>query len=129
MKIFSDAELPESLTPLEIEALVDYFLSQSPTRSETEIYEAVDLLCDKQWHTYTEPTQNLKDKMARWLRLNWNDCDLFREVAMNVCYSFALPTTIYENALRDYHGESRLEYDETLAKSTGDNINPYYSLQ
>jgi hypothetical protein len=129
MKLEEYDHLPDGMTAAEVAELIDIFLGAQSADSRRERFMKLETICDKQWHTYELPGQEVQEKIQRWIEVNWEDSIEYFELAMGLCYCFALSKRLFEEALKDYAGEQRWEYVQMLENSNAETLDPYWSLR
>ncbi len=112
-----------------IEEFFDYVLKNSIKESLMETLEKLTELGDKQWHNYKEPKSAFKEKIKNFLVLKWSTESDYLEKVLIISYNFALDKSFYQTALNNYKGDSYQEFAKDLANSTGENIDPYWTLR
>jgi len=122
--------LPEYPDAEIIEKLCIQVLEDSISNGIELTIERLDELCDKQWHTYERPSNFLMNRLTLWLRKNWNpNSNEYLLFVLGVSYSFSLSKSLYKEALDNYEGEDKLEFEEAYFNSNQDYIDPWYSLR
>ncbi|UXI70446.1 hypothetical protein [Tahibacter amnicola] len=122
-------DLPETISAAQVEVLVDVFINEQRSGSGKDWFAKLEILADKQWHTYSEPSLSVREKVTSWILEAWEDSDDFLELAMGVAYSFCLRKQVFERAFVAYNGSQKVEFAEMLENSPGDNMDAYWSLR
>jgi len=87
-------------------------------------------MCDRQWHTYTLPSSDLQLALKEWLINNWGtNSKEYLETILVISFNFGLDKAFFIKALSLYDGRHVTEFQRDLDKSTGDNINPWWSME
>jgi hypothetical protein len=129
MRVEDYEALPDLIKPEEVETLIDVFLREEASDSPDKWRQKLDVLSDRQWHTYQRPSDDVRARLREWILKRWQDHPVFYELVMGTAYSFALDKPIFERALNNYHGDQRWEYLRILEGSSGETIDPYFSLK
>ncbi len=120
--------LPETLEKTVVENLCIDFFSVSQSDSSEEFLEIVDILSDKQWHTYELPSDKLASFMDCWLTKYCEKVDYSADVVLKITYCFGLNKKFF-NMVSEKYGVGELgDYQEDLSRSEGENIDPYWSM-
>jgi len=121
--------LPEGLDKDELQNIYTIFFEELNSDDDEEMRAKLDILCDKQWHTYELPNDDIQEKIRTWLVNNWREEQEYLELILGVCYCFGLDKKLYVRALDVYQGEHKSEYENDLKQSDGDFIDPYWSMK
>ncbi len=127
MNIEEYESLPDSIEANQVHDLAMSVLSSN--EAVDLVLAKLDILADRQWHTYELPNSELRQTLRKWLIQNWfsNDQEYLEEV-LGLAYCFGLDKEFYQKALESYTGEHRAEFNRHLAKSEGDTIDPWWSM-
>lgn len=128
MNIKGYGDLADGINKLELQPVYEIFFADLKNDSYSTVCEKIELMCDRQWHTYELPEEDVKKKMTDWIMDNWSDSDSFLELVLLICYSFGLKKDIYEKAFNIYSSEDKSEYESDLINSKGADIDPYWSM-
>ena len=129
MQIDDYDNLPEGIGKEELSAVYDVFLRELEEDPFEVACKKIDILCDKQWHTYDLPSVDVQIKLQRWLLDNWRDSKEYVKLGLGVCYCFGLSKNLFRRFLDLYKGDNLWEYQNILNASVGHGINPYWSLE
>ncbi len=129
MDIDEYEDIPDGLSKTELSTFLNIFFQEIQTEQIENSLKKLDILCDKQWHTYELPDEEVKEKIRKLLLDNLDTSDEYLELVLSTCYCFGLDKKIFSDVLDKYHGWARNEFIEILEKSKGDNIDPYWSLR
>ncbi len=121
--------LPETLSKEDVEKLCVSFIREHTNSISDEALEKVDILADKQWHTYEYASENLKNAMSEWLEGYCESYEFFPDIVMRVAYCFGLNKYFFEKVSEMFGDEKIDDYKEDLINSIGDYIDPYWSLK
>ena len=122
-------DLPDSMDRADVERVCRQLLADSAHESLSETLLKLDELADRQWHTYEEPSIELKRQLESWLRQKWDLSSEFLETCLGLGYCFALSRSLYEAAFVLYKGEFEDEFRRNLDRSSGEFIDPYWSMR
>jgi len=127
MKLEDYEKLPDSMPVAEVLEHCKKLLDSDEAQSE--VLSKLDILADRQWHTYQLPNPMLQAKLRAWLMKHWVSEDQdYLEAVLGLAYCFGLDKEIYELALVEYHGDHVAEFRKNLEMSAGDNIEPWWSM-
>ena len=127
MKLEDYEALPDRLSVAEVHEQTMHVLA-SPDSVESTLAK-LEILADRQWHTYERPAPELQAALREFLIQHWVSTDeWFIEVVLGLAYCFALDKEFYQKALEAYSGEHLAEFQETFDRSKGDTIDPWWSL-
>ena len=128
MKLEHYEALPESLSVAEVRELTMQVISSSEAVGSA--LAKLDILADRQWHTYELPAPELQAALREWLIRHWvSDDQDYLEIVLGVAYCYALDKEFYQKALEAYSGDHRAEFQQIFDKSKGDTIDPWWSLR
>jgi hypothetical protein len=122
-------DLPDYMDRADVERVRRQLLDDSVHESLGETLLKLNELAGRQWHTYMEPSIELKRQLESWLRQHWNMRSEFLETCLGLGYCFALSRSLYEAALAQYKGASEDEYRRNRDRSSGEFIDPYWSMR
>jgi hypothetical protein len=127
MKLEDYEALPDKLSVAEVHEYTMQILS-SPMALESALAK-LEILADRQWHTYELPAPELQAALREWLIRHWVSKDeWFLETVLGLAYCYALDKEFYQKALEAYSGEHLAEFQEIFNNSKGDSIDPWWSL-
>jgi hypothetical protein len=129
MKLQEYENLPDGMTAAEVAGVLDIFLSETNLDTSQERIQKLEILCDKQWHTYEVADEVVRKKAENLIISYWEENNEYLEMSLNLCYCFGLSKCIFTKLLNSYNGEQRWEYLKILGNSIGDSIDPYWSLR
>ena len=130
MNIKEYDNLPESMKPKDIHAYCLQILKEANTDTREITLGKLNILGDKQWHTYELLPMEVRIKIREWLIQNWTDnSQQYLEDVMGIAYCYALEKGIFAEALKLYRGEHKKEFEDNLANSAGDHIDPWWSMR
>jgi len=128
MKIQDYENLPDYM---EVEELYRYCMLALDESNNEEMFttlEKLDELGNRQWHTYELPNSDLQNRIRNWIINNWENSQTFLEGVLGICYCFGLDKELYIQALNGYTGVHKQEFENNLKNSTGNFINPWWSM-
>jgi len=96
MDIKDYENLADGINREELRSVYEIFFVDLAKDSYCIACEKIELLCDKQWHTYELPEEAVKTKMVDWIKANWSDNESFLKIVLLISYSFGLKKNIYE---------------------------------
>lgn len=121
--------LPEGMSKEEVETLCLEFLNDFSGKYSEDVLDKINIICDKQWHTYELPSGNIMEAMSEWLD-SYCEIEAFSsDIVMRIAYCFGLEKKIFEKVAKVYGQSEISEYKEDLQNSSGDRIDPYWSLR
>ena len=129
MDVCEYENLPEGLDKDQLKKIFSKFFGELEADSYEDTCAKLEILCDKQWHTYELPDEDIQTKMRGWVVDNWRETEEHLELIMGICYSFGLDKELFARALGVYQGEHKAEYENDLKQSLGDFIDPYWSMR
>ncbi|ASF48177.1 hypothetical protein [Methylovulum psychrotolerans] len=122
-------DLPETMTKMAVAKLLADFLQAADSDTGEQNYAKLDIIGDKQWHTYEVADADVRQKLSHWLEANWEENQDYFDMVLGVCYCFGLEKSLFMRALQGYHGEQLWEYVQMLDNSVGKTIDPYWSMK
>jgi hypothetical protein len=128
MNIEKYSDLPDAMSTSQVGEVLDIFFQDCEGDFVLRM-KKLDVICDRQWHSYEEAPQHIKDRVSDWLMGSWVESQEFFEFVLGVCYSFGLSKVVFCRAMNGYSGGSLLWYKEVLEKSSGEFIDPYFSMK
>ena len=129
MNIEDYENIEDGISVEKLNSIYDVFFKETDNESQELSIEKLEILSEKQWHTYENPKTEVQENLKKWLYSNWVESDEYLELVMVVCYSFALDKDIYAKALNSYTGDYRAEFLKDIENSKGDYIDPYWSMR
>ena len=133
MRIEDFENLPETISLDEVDQLLISILSEASGSSLQSKLEKLEILGDKQWHTYEPPKAITRQRLKEWILKNCDNEEVapenYVEAALSLSYDFGLDKEFYRKLLAIYDGENREEFLHHLEKSSGPNIDPWWSLK
>lgn len=121
-------EIPEGISQKKLVILYDKFFDESREESIYESCEKLEILSEKQWHTYKLPSMEVRNEFTAWITKNWSNDQKYLETVLLVCYSFGLSKSVFMKAFTQYDGDSKSEFEEDLLRSDGNYMDPYWSF-
>lgn len=129
MDIIEYEQLPDGLDKPRMKFVYESLLKELKSDSLDDALAKLDIVCDKQWHTYELPDAEVQESISEWLISNWKHSDEYLELVLSVCYCFGLSKRLFILALDEYKGDARDEFEGHLKMSLSDHIDPYWSLR
>jgi hypothetical protein len=123
-------DLPDGLSPDEVNRLTRICLSESAYEEDAITLEKLWHLGLLQYHTYQLPPDDIRDKLSLWMAENgplWSGREIVRALAVTGMYG--LDKGLYSNLLERCPIDRKWQFDKKLAKSKGNLIDPYYDLR
>jgi hypothetical protein len=128
MNIEEYEDIADGIEVSKLLGIYDVFFKEVKHEEKDVTLKKLEILCDKQWHTYELPSSYIQSKIKEWLIENWEINNDYLDVVLGVSYCFGLDKGLYEKALSLYKGEFFDEYKENLTNSKGVFIDPYWSM-
>jgi hypothetical protein len=128
MKLEDYESLPDSMPAAEVHEHCMRVLSLAEAPSS--VLAKLEVLADRQWHTYELPAPALQEALRGWLIRNWVSPDQdYLESVLGLAYCFGLDKELFQRALDNYTGEHAADYRQDLEMSHGENIDPWWSMK
>ena len=128
MNIEEYESIPDSISSSEVHKYTMNILTSS--ESVFSALSKLDIIADRQWHTYVLPSTELQAALRKWLISNWvSNSQEYMESILALSYCFGLDKELYQKALENYSGEHKAEFQKNLSKSLGKTINPWWSME
>jgi hypothetical protein len=122
--------LPDSMSHNDVHRYCMLALNEARSEDISRTLEKLDVLSDRQWHTYESPKPEFQSQLREWLIEHWISPNQdYLESVLSLSYCFALDKDIYRRALKDYSGEHVNEFQRHLEMSDGDTIDPWWSMK
>ena len=113
-----------------VEQFCNLVLDQAETVMTEETFGHLRYLGDKQWHTYKVPSEMLRERVKAWLIYSGAlDSEKYLEIMLVIAFYFCLDKEFYETVLEKYTGTHKQEFVRSLENSTGEIIDPWWSLK
>ena len=126
----SDIEnIPEGANASEIAKYFYNWYADAKKESIDESLEKLNALAGAQWRAKEIQSKSLRTLLTRWLNDNYSSLLNYQEAVLGIAYCFGLDKEFFRGILDSYDGDSRQEFVEHLEKSTGDFIDPYWSIR
>ncbi len=125
MNVEDYEDLPDGMSLDEVERIFGLWYEASKNENLDTSLNKLNILGDKQWHTYDFPSDDVRDRLTVWLSEKIIDEESMLEDALGACYSFALSKKLFESYFSRYNGEHKDEFQIYLGRSAGDFIDPY----
>lgn len=123
-------DLPDYLEPGVVWELTERALRESAGEEVRLTLFKLDALSDRQWHTYKLAPETLRENLRTWLIKHWQpQSEFYLEMLLGLAYCYALDKGIYVQALEQYQGRDKCEFERHLEKSAGENIDPWWSMR
>ncbi len=130
MKLEDLNSYPEYPTIEVVEQFCNLVLDQVDAVVVEDTLSSLQYLGDKQWHTYEVPSEALRDRIKSWLiHSGVLDSAKYTESVLVVIFCFCLDKELYKTALKKYTGTHKQEFVRSLENSTGEIIDPWWSLK
>ena len=129
MELSEYRKLPDQMDISEVEKYCFLILEEARLDSREITISKLCEMCNRQWHTYKLPSTDLQTALKDWLINNWiTNSNDYLETIMVIAFNFGLDKAFFAKAYSFYDGLSMVEFQRDLDKSTGDNINPWWSM-
>ena len=130
MKLSEYGKLPDYMDISEVEKYCLLILDEADQEIRETTISKLREMCNRQWHTYKQPSLELKSALKEWLINNWvSNSDHYLETIMVISFNFGLEKALFTKALSLYKGRHVTEFKRNIEKSLGDNINPWWSME
>ena len=130
MDLSNHEHLPEYPESSEVEKYCFAILDEANREPTQDTIQKLQAIGDKQWHTYQLPSIELQAALKKWLIQNWiSNSDDYLEAILYLAFNFGLDKEFYTKALSLYEGRFEGEYQRALDNSSGDFIDPWWSMK
>ena len=83
--------LPESMSHSDIHQYCVLALNEAKSEGISQTLAKLDVLSDRQWHTYELPQPEFQAQLREWIIQNWVSSDQdYLETVLGLSYCFAL---------------------------------------
>ena len=119
----------DTIPVTEIASICHRLISESATRPFVDTLSEMDELADIQWHTYESQEETVIEEIEEWFTKNWKSDQEFFEALLGIGYCFGFRKELYKKGLELYDGEHNEEFRLNYENSSGNRIDPWWSLR
>ena len=123
-------DLPDRLKPDEVNRLTRFCLSESAYEEDSITLKKLRVLSLHQYHTYQLPPDDVRSRISLWMAENgarWSGVEIV--AALAVASMYGLDKGLFRNHLERCPIDRKRQFEETLAQSKGNLIDPYHDLR